>query len=149
VVGVATADVDAYAKEKNISRDEAAARIRQAVAQTNQPSALKAGAESLPVGAPCRVDLIRPMNKGAAYEGTIVRATKDEIVLRNAVFEGPANHSTVPVLRDLPIVGDRYFGNEGGIVRTNVDEKEVRIARSEVASLRLLDQRPRPASLER
>jgi hypothetical protein len=149
VVGVANADIDAYAKEKGISHDEAAARIRQAVAQTNQPSAVKAAAENLPVGAPCRVDLIRPMNKGAAYEGTIVRATKDEIVLCNAILEAPANRSTVPVLKDLPLVGDKYFGNDGGIVRTNVAEKEVRIARAEVASLRLLDQRPKPPSFER
>jgi hypothetical protein len=147
-IGVPAADVDAYAKEKGISRQEAADRIRQAIVQTGQRSAAKVDPASLPVGAACRVDLIRPMNKGAAYEGRIVRASKDEIVLGDAVYEGPSTRSTVPILRDLPIVGERYFGNGRGIVRTRVDSKEVRIARSEVAALRILDERPLPDSYE-
>jgi hypothetical protein len=148
IVGVPAADIDAYAKEKGISRDEAEARIRQAVAQTSQPSAVRVDPASLPIGAPCRVDLIRPMHKGAAYEGTILRVTKDEIVLGRAVFEGPSNRPTVPILKEIPFVGERYFGDERGITRTNVDQKEVRIPRSEVAALKLLDQRPMPVRRE-
>ena len=145
-IGVPTADVEAYAKREGISREEAADRVRQAIVQTGPGAAQGVDPASLPVGAPCRVDLIRPMGKGAAYEGTILRAAKNEIVLGDAVFEGPSSRPTVPILKDLPGVGEKYFGGGRGIVRTRVGDKEVRIARSEVAAIRLLDQRPMPES---
>ncbi len=89
----------------------------------------------------------RPMNKGEAYEGTVIRTSRDEIVLAHAVFEGPSHHPTIPVLKDTPFL-DRYFGDEQGIVRSNVDRREVPIARSEIATVRLLDQPPAPVRRE-
>jgi hypothetical protein len=109
-------------------------------------AAAKPDVDGLPIGGPCRVDLVRPMHKGAAYEGTVLRVTPDEIVLSHAVYEGPSKRPNVPILKDIPLLGERYFGNEQGIVRTNAGE--ARIARSEVAAVRVLDKFPEPVRRE-
>lgn len=98
----------------------------------------------LRVGAACRVDLIRPLGQGLAYEGTIAQITQDELVLKDAIREGPSDNQGVPMLKDLPYIGRKYFGGAMGIGRFRVDKPEVRIAKSQIAAVRRLDQRPSP-----
>ncbi len=95
---------------------------------------------AIPVGSPCRIDLIREPGKGEAYEGTVVRVEKNAIVLGNVIYEGPVKRA--PTLKDLPDLGSGRFGNDMTITWKRLPDKEVRIARSEVSAVRILDHDP-------
>ena len=97
---------------------------------------------TIPIGAPCRIDLIRPPGKGQAYEGTLVRVEKNEIVLSNVIYEGPMKRSRPPTLMDLPGLGRQWFGDDTTVDWKRLPDNEVRIAKSEVSSVRILDHDP-------
>ncbi len=96
---------------------------------------------SLPVGAPCRIDLIRAPGRGQAYQGNVVRVEKDAIVLSNVISEGPMKRSRPPALKDLLSLRLPWSAEET-IDWQVLPDKELRIARSEIAAARVLDHDP-------
>lgn len=97
---------------------------------------------SLPVGAFCRVDLIRPAGRGQAYQGKILRIEKDTLVLSGVISEGPMKRSRGPGLKDLLNARMPWLGGEEVIDWQVLPDKEFRIAKSEVSAARVLDHDP-------
>ena len=105
-------------------------------------SAGKFDLATLPVGAPCRIDLVRPVGKGQAYQGKVVRIEKDAIVLSDVISEGPMKRSRSPAIHDLLSLRMPWSGGEETIGWQRLPDKELRIARSEIAAARVLDHDP-------
>jgi hypothetical protein len=101
--------------------------------------AAKPDLAAFPVGAPCRIDLVRPPGQGQAYEGNIVRVKEDEIVLSNVFSEGPMKRSRGPSIGDL---ASGRFASGMSIDWQKLPDKEVRIAKSEISAARVLDHDP-------
>jgi hypothetical protein len=149
-VGVPAAEVDRYAKQEGISRQEASDRLRRGEGpdrsasgktQTSLPGSVSGpDLAALPAGSPCRIDLIRPAGKGQAYQGTIVRVEPNAIVMSNVISEGPTKRPRSPTVMELLTM--RWGESEKTIGWERLPDKEVRIARSEVASARVLDHDP-------
>lgn len=97
---------------------------------------------ALPVGAFCRLDLIRPAGRGQAYQGKVLRVEKDAIVLSGAISEGPMKRSRAPALKDLFNARMPWLGGEEVIDWKVLPDKEFRVARSEVSAARILDHDP-------
>jgi len=97
---------------------------------------------ALPVGAFCRVDLVRPVGRGQAYQGKVVRLEKDAVVLSNVISEGPMKRSRRPSLKDLFNARMPWLGGEEVIDWQVLPDKEFRVARSEVSAARILDHDP-------
>jgi hypothetical protein len=108
------------------------------VAQT----AAKPDANGIAVGAPCRIDLIRAPGKGEAYEGTVVRVEKNEVVLSNVIYEGPMKRPRSPTITDVPWINGRWFGSDTAVDWKRMPDKEVRVAKSEISSIKILDHDP-------
>jgi len=139
--GVPAAEVDRYAKQEGISRQEASDRLASGKAQTSLSGAVSGpDLAALPAGSPCRIDMIRPAGKGQAYQGTIVRVEPNAIVMSNVISEGPTKRPRAPTVMELLTM--RWAENEKTIGWERLPDKEVRIARSEVASARVLDHDP-------
>jgi hypothetical protein len=101
--------------------------------------AAKPDLAALRVGAPCRIDLVRPPGQGQAYEGNIVRVGENEIVLSNVFSEGPMKHSRGPSIGDL---ASGRLTSGMSIDWQKLPDKEVRIAKSEISAVRVLDHNP-------
>jgi hypothetical protein len=108
---------------------------------SNSPTG-KPDLAALRVGAFCRLDLVRPLGRGQAYQGKIVRMDKDAIVLSNVISEGPMKRSRPPTLRDLITLRMPWSGGEETIGWQALPDKELRIAKSEIAAARVLDHDP-------
>jgi len=148
-VGLPTPHVDKYARQGGASNQEAADRLKQdAIRGSSLPGEAvpslngKPDLAALPVGGFCRLDLTRPPGKGQAYQGKIVRVEKDAIVLSNVISEGPMKRSRSPALRDLLTMRMPWSGGQESIDWKALPDKELRIARSEVAAARVLDHDP-------
>lgn len=97
---------------------------------------------SLRVGSPCRINLVSPPGKGQAYEGTVVRMEPDAVVLGNAISEGPVKRPPSKDLKDLVRTRAPWTPAEETIDSQRVPDKEVRIAKSQIASASVLDHDP-------
>jgi hypothetical protein len=111
-------------------------------APTANSSATGPDLASLSVGAPCRIDLIRAPGRGQAYQGKVVRVEKDAIVLSNVISEGPMKRSRPPALKDLLSLRMPWSGGEETIDWQVLPDKELRIAKSEISAVRVLDHDP-------
>jgi len=111
-----------------------------------QASATAAGGASdvaaLRPGQPCRIDLIRPAGEGQAYQGNVVRVDDKSIVLSNVISEGPMKRSREPSYRDLLEMRMPWSPAPTAIDWQRLPDKEIRIARSEVSSVKVLDHDP-------
>jgi hypothetical protein len=143
---------DGYVQPNGPAQQEAADRTRPEttrgpavsgrVPPPSSGSAGKPDLAALPVGTPCRIDLVRPPGQGQAYEGTIVRVRENEIVLSNVISEGPMKRSRAPSLADLPSLASGRFGGGTSIDWQRLPDHEVRIAKSEISAVRVLDHDP-------
>ena len=116
-------------------------RLDKAAPPANS-STTKPDLASLSAGAPCRIDLIRAPGRGQAYQGKVVRVEKDAIVLSNVISEGPMKRSRAPALKDLMTLRMPWSGGEETIDWQALPDKELRIAKSEISAVKVLDHDP-------
>lgn len=88
----------------------------------------------LPIGAECRIELIQPPKHGHAWEGRIVKATPEEIVLVNATEE-VRNFEEEKTLSNM--LGEGQFGKKPGVERTPYGPKEIKVRRDQIARFQL------------
>ncbi len=104
---------------------------------------------ALSPGTPCRLDLIRPAGQGQAYEGTVVRVEDKAVVLSNVISEGPCKRSRPPSINDVLEMRVPFASGPTTIDWERLPDKEVRVAKSEIAAAKVLDHDPLADHYER